>query len=130
MNFHVPKSFLLRWHCTVKHNASWTDISNSCITWGLFWFPFVTKMHWHGWHLVVQSQQWKQKNKSIMCKICSKLTIKTSKWRHWRCSCVFFVKFEHISVLFWCFLCQYWTSKCWVGIWKQAPNQSGANWIL
>ena len=30
------------------------------------------------------------------CKICSNLTLKTPKRRHWRCSGVFFVNFEHI----------------------------------
>ena len=31
--------------------------------------------------------------------ICSKFTIKTIEWRHWRRSCVFIVNFEHISHL-------------------------------
>ena len=30
------------------------------------------------------------------CKICSNLTLKTPKRRHWRCSGVFFVSFEYI----------------------------------
>ena len=34
------------------------------------------------------------------CQICSKLTIKTSKRRHWRRFGVFIVNFEHISQLF------------------------------
>ena len=33
------------------------------------------------------------------CEICSKLTIKTSKRRHWRRSGVFVVTFDHISLL-------------------------------
>ena len=35
-----------------------------------------------------------------MCKICSKLTIKAPEQRHWRCSGVFIVNFEHISHFF------------------------------
>ena len=38
------------------------------------------------------------------CEICSKLTIKTREWRHWRLSGVFLVNFEHISNLFLVFL--------------------------
>ena len=34
-----------------------------------------------------------------LCEICSKLTIKTPERRHWRCSGVFIVNFEHISHL-------------------------------
>ena len=33
-----------------------------------------------------------------MCEICSKLTIKTSKQRHWRRSGVLIVNFEQISL--------------------------------
>ena len=29
------------------------------------------------------------------CEVCSKLTIKTSEWRHWHCSGVFIVDFEY-----------------------------------
>ena len=35
-----------------------------------------------------------------MCDISSKLTIKTPERRHWLCSGVFIVNFEHISHLF------------------------------
>ena len=34
------------------------------------------------------------------CKICSKLTIKTTEWHQWLWSGVFIVNFEHISHLF------------------------------
>ena len=37
------------------------------------------------------------RNTRTRCKICSKLTIKTSERHHWRCSGVFIVNFEHIS---------------------------------
>ena len=37
------------------------------------------------------------RNTRKRCEICSKLTINTSKWRHWRRSGVFIVNFEHIS---------------------------------
>ena len=36
-------------------------------------------------------------NTRTMCKICSKLTIKTLEWRHWRRSGIFIVIFEQIS---------------------------------
>ena len=38
------------------------------------------------------------------CEICSKLTIKTPEWRHWRRSIIFIVNFERISHLFVLFL--------------------------
>ena len=44
------------------------------------------------------------RNTITTCEICSKLTIKTSKPRHWRRSVVFLVNFEHISLLFLVFL--------------------------
>ena len=37
------------------------------------------------------------RNSRTRCEICSKLTIKTAERRHWRCSDVFTVYFEHIS---------------------------------
>ena len=37
------------------------------------------------------------RNTRKRCEICSKLTIKTPEWRHWRRSGVFIVNFEHIS---------------------------------
>ena len=39
------------------------------------------------------------RNTSERCEICSKLAIKTSGRRHWRCSGVFTVNFEHTSYL-------------------------------
>ena len=39
------------------------------------------------------------RNFRTSCEIWSKLTIKTSEWRHWRRSGVFIVNFEHISHL-------------------------------
>ena len=39
------------------------------------------------------------KNTRTMCEICSKLTIKIPERRHWRCSGIFIVNFEHISHL-------------------------------
>ena len=36
------------------------------------------------------------RNTRARCEICLKLTIKTPKQRHWRCSGVFIVNFEHI----------------------------------
>ena len=38
-----------------------------------------------------------------------KLTIKAPEQRHWRCSTVFIVNFEHISYLFLCFYGWLWT---------------------
>ena len=46
--------------------------------------------------------------------ICSKVTMKTPEQRHWRCSFLFIVNFEHISTLnFFLSFCYWlWTSKC------------------
>ena len=43
-------------------------------------------------------------NNRTRCEICSKLTIKTPEWRHWRRSGNFIVNFEHISRLVLVFL--------------------------
>ena len=37
------------------------------------------------------------RNTRARCQICLKPTIKTPERRHWRCSSVFIVNFEHIS---------------------------------
>ena len=49
-------------------------------------------------HIPAGVYQVKVNNRStrIGCEICSKLRIKTPERRHWRCSGVFIVKFEHI----------------------------------
>ena len=39
------------------------------------------------------------RNTRTRCEICLKLTIKIPKQRHWRCSDIFIVNFEHISHL-------------------------------
>ena len=39
------------------------------------------------------------RNTRTRCEICSKLIKKTAERRHWRCSNVFIVNFEHISHL-------------------------------
>ena len=44
------------------------------------------------------------RNTRTRCKICSKLTIKTSERRLWRRSGIFIVNFEHISYLVLVFL--------------------------
>ena len=44
------------------------------------------------------------RNARKMCEICSTLAIKTPEQRHWHCSSVFSVNFEHISHLFLVFL--------------------------
>ena len=46
----------------------------------------------------------KVSNRNTRCEICSKLTIKTPKRRHWRHSGVFIVNFEYISHLVLVFL--------------------------
>ena len=38
------------------------------------------------------------KNARTRCEICSKLTINTPARRHWHCSGVFIINFEHISL--------------------------------
>ena len=48
------------------------------------------------------------KNLRTRCKICSKLTIKTSGRRHWRRYSAFIVNFEHISHLALVFLLFHW----------------------
>ena len=56
------------------------------------------------------TKQYRKVNESSLydnttrCEICSKVTIKMPERRHWRCSDVFFVKFEHISHLLLVFL--------------------------
>ena len=45
-----------------------------------------------------------KRNTRTMCKVCSKLTIKTLEQRQWRRSGVFIVNFELAS--FWCLYCQ------------------------
>ena len=37
------------------------------------------------------------RNTRTVCKVCSKLTIKTLEWRHWRRSGVFIIKFERVN---------------------------------
>ena len=39
------------------------------------------------------------RNTRTMCEICSKLTLKTSEWRHWLCSGVSIASFENISYI-------------------------------
>ena len=41
----------------------------------------------------------KNRNTRARCEICSKLTIKTSERRQWRCSGIIIVVFEYISQL-------------------------------
>ena len=47
--------------------------------------------------------------------ICSKLTIETPEWRHWRRSGICIVNFEHISLLFLVFLLLIWPGKRLLG---------------
>ena len=59
-------------------------------------------------------------NTRAVCKICSKLTIKTPERRHWRRSGAFFnfVRILHTVLVlhtFWYFHCQLWTEKCRLG---------------
>ena len=51
------------------------------------------------------------RNTRKRCKICLKLTIKTTERRHKRRSSVFIVNLEQISHIFWCFYCWIGTSK-------------------
>ena len=44
------------------------------------------------------------RNTRTTCEICSELTIKAPERRHWRCSGVFIVNFEHTSHLVLVFL--------------------------
>ena len=55
------------------------------------------------------------RNSTKRCEICSKLTIKIPKRRQRCCSGIFIVKFEHITHLFLCFYCWFWTSRCLLG---------------
>ena len=47
-----------------------------------------------------------------MFEIFSKLTFKTSEWRHRRCFGVFIVNLIRFDTLFWCFHCWLWINKC------------------
>ena len=49
-----------------------------------------------------------------------KLTIKAPEQRHWRCSTVFIVNFEHISYLFLCFYGWLWTIVEIPSSWKSS----------
>ena len=40
------------------------------------------------------------RNTRTRCETCSNVTIKTPEQRHWRCSGVFIVNFEHTSYIF------------------------------
>ena len=62
----------------------------------------------------------------ITSEICQKLTIKTSKRRHWSHSVVFVVNSEKISHLFWCFHCRLEISKCRSGKQETLPD---ATWL-
>ena len=61
------------------------------------------------------------RNTRKRCEIGSKLTIKISEWRHWRCSDVFIVNFEHISNFFEVFLLSTLNKYMLVG---KLPNTS------
>ena len=56
------------------------------------------------------------RNTRTRCEIWSKLTIKTPGQSHWRCSSVFIVHFEHISLLFLVFLLLTWSRKMPTGL--------------
>ena len=100
------------------------------ITFNVFLVRSVTELIFHWWaHLRVLFSRSSQLKKYIMkciiannfpaniylfkvnnrntrkrCDICSTLTIKAPEQRHWLCSSVFIVSFEHISHLFLVFL--------------------------
>ena len=66
----------------------------------LFYFEYVPIKHDISWHPNPQILlKVNNRNTRTRCEICSKLTIKTLEWRHWRLSGVFIVNFEHISHL-------------------------------
>ena len=76
-------------------------------------------------------------NTKAMCKICSKLIIKTPERGHWYRSVIFVLNFEQVfywtlwttlNPLFCCFHCWLWTSKYQVESWSQwrAGHQSFA----
>ena len=52
------------------------------------------------------------RNSRTMCKICSKLTIKTPERGQWRFLVSLLSTLNRFHTLFWCF---YWTSKCPLG---------------
>ena len=71
-------------------------------------FKFSIKNFFSKWEGAIPAniKLFKVNNKNVRkrCEICSKVTIKTPERRHWLCSGVFIVTFEHISHLFLVFL--------------------------
>ena len=64
----------------------------------LAWVSFC---HFPACNYMFKVNKW---NSRTRCEICSKLTIKTPEWHHWRRSGVFIVNFEHISHILLVFL--------------------------
>ena len=63
-----------------------------------FWFWANSHKKRHSWLHPIKNK--KSRNARIRCEICSKLTIKTPKGRHWRPSGIFIINFEDTSRLF------------------------------
>ena len=84
----------------------------------LWWSPFIKKLKARfavllkGIYLYIWIYIRNNRERS---EICSKLTMKTPKWRHWNHSDVFSVNFEHISHFLCSFYCWIWTGKCLLG---------------
>ena len=71
----------------------------------------------------------KNRNTKTRCEICSKLTIKTPAWPHWRRSCVFVVNFEHTWHLVLMFLLLNWVGKSRL-FWSELTNAIHVSLIL
>ena len=72
------------------------------------WILFLKKPRNIDWNAIIPHQvpaniyllKFNNRNTRKRCEICSKFTIKTPEWRHWRRFAVFIVNFEHILVPF------------------------------
>ena len=63
----------------------------------------------NGWPASNYMFKFNNRNSRTRCEICSKSTIKTPEWCHWRCSGVFIVNFEQVNA---CRVISSW-NHCW-----------------
>ena len=104
--------------------STWIRLSNSMKSRQTFHVEFRRRINGESTKMCPLGYLFKVNNRNSIkrCEICSKLTIKTPKRRHWRRFGVFILNVEHHSHPFQCFYCSLWTSKCYVGNKKYSQN--------